>query len=208
MTLTQQCALHWTFLSSVRSANAEILTQEETISAESGILNNLAKVKVEQIDEYSTETTYVDGTKQITSLDFSEATFYDEEGNEQDRLLYTNTRGIITGGTNSSGSGYSCVKGVKLLNKIVGMYKFTFKANYCNHKDAYDSLEKVYATAVEAGESVDILKEGVMRRNEKLGYSAYGGIKALVKASPSSKMTTEHLYLRVGKDKAWHDTSF
>lgn len=204
-------ALGMLFCSTVINAKA----MEEELSPEiiDSSLQDVAKIKVEKVDEYTTETTYANGLKQVTSINFDDAIFYDEKGNklnynpEQANKVYASARGI-SGGTTTSGSGYTCVNGVTVSNKLVSMYTLKFKANYCNNKDAYDTLNKVYETYVDAGYSFSIISDGVMRKKENIDNSAYGGIKAIVKASETSKMTTVYLYLRVGRDKVWTSTNF
>lgn len=198
------------FCSTMTSANAK---EELAPAVSANSLQDVAKVKVEQVDKYTTETTYANGVKQVVGINFDNATFYDENGNklnynpEQTSKNYVYTKGI-SGGKKTSGSGYSCVKGATVSNKIVGMYTLEFKADYCNNKNEYDTLNKVYYTFADAGSSASILKDGVMRKKENIEESAYGGIKAMVKASENSKMTTVYLYLRVGKDRAWTSTNF
>ncbi|MGG2072855.1 hypothetical protein AB1J28_05865 [Lysinibacillus irui] len=162
---------------------------------------------------YSQITTYSDGS--ATGVDFSEATFYDEAGNEieppmdNDTDLITPLSDGTSGGTWSSGSGYTCVKGVKVL----GWYSYpsiemSFKADFCMNSGTYDEISRVYSPYMNVFDWEQPLNQGVFRAKETSEYSAYGGISAKVRRYENSNATLEHVYLRVQNDTYWVDSSF
>ncbi|MFE7822200.1 hypothetical protein ACFU1R_29050 [Priestia megaterium] len=172
--------------------------------------------KKQKLDQYTTLTTFPDGSQTLEGIDLSKAKFYDENGNEvtkdvkSDKIKTNSVQaaGVISGGTWSSGSGYSCVKGIKVFKQIIANYSAKFYADFCNNSGAYDKLSRVYGVDIEAGESWSILDQGVFRSNENGTYSAYGGVKYQAKARPDSNMVTRYLYLRVGNDKYWYQSNY
>lgn len=198
-----------------------------------------------KLDENTIQTTYPDGSQTLEGVDFSEAVFYDEIGNEisnpyqpvyqpvspesednkektQKEFSFTNIfnsfislvetpkaqAAVISGGTWTSGSGYRCVKGIKVFKSVFGSYQAAFSADFCNHNGAYDKLSRIYNVDVEAGDSWSILSQGIFRSLETYSYNAYVGVKFQVKGSAESNMTTENLYLRVGNDTYWYQSSY
>ncbi|MQR86516.1 hypothetical protein GFV16_11395 [Bacillus megaterium] len=182
-----------------------------------------------EIDENIVETTYPDGSQTVEGIDFSEAKFYNEDGKEienpyteeQNKLsvatIFTSLKSlieptkaqaaVISGGTKSSGSGYSCVKGAKVFKEVYSAYSATFYANWCNNSGAYDEISRIYGEALKSSGSYSWISKGIFRSKETSSYSAYGGIKFDVKPENRS-MSTEYLYLRVGSDKYWYQSSF
>ena len=163
---------------------------------------------------YSQITKYSDGS--ASGVDFSEATFYDEAGNvieppmDSDTDLITPLSDGTTGGSWSSGSGYTCVTGVK----VKGWYDYpsiemSFKADFCVNAGtlAYDEISRVYSPYMNVWD-YENLTQAVHRSKETSQYSAYGGISAKVRRYEDSNATLEHVYLRVQNDKYWVDSSF
>ncbi|MBJ8031064.1 hypothetical protein [Bacillus cereus group sp. N21] len=171
-----------------------------------------ALAKKEKINDTTTVTTYPDGSKEVSGIDYSEAKFFDEKGNEvqpkkEDLKGITGPQGSISGGTWSSGSGYSCVQGATVYRNKYSHFDVSYKVDYCNHNGAYDKLDRVYGIDIDApGGDFDIQGEGVFRTWESSGYSAYGGVnfKYLETGAGSS---TQYLYIRVGNDSAWEDSN-
>ena len=204
-------------IESIKEVHPDVEVQNQLIEKlENGEMldsNNPEKKSLgetEYIDAYTTVTTFPDGSRIIQGVDFSEATFYDEEGNEieknSDEILVTPlaTEGV-SGGTWTSGSGYSCVTGAKVHEHKYGI-TIDFKADFCMNHDTYDNLKRVYGVEVVAYDW-DILGEGVFRPTETSEYSAYGGVKVKARYSETSDAVTDYLYLRVGDDDYWLDTS-
>lgn len=190
---------------------------EENVSLEkeeNGLINpNKRILSTEHPTPYSQITTYSNGS--VAGVDFSEATFYDEEGNvieppiDSDTNLITPLSEGTTGGTWSNGSGYSCAKGVTVYaGTLIPSVDLRFKADFCSHQGAYDELSRVYSASVSAYEWDFIGTPGVYRAKETLEYSAYGGIKAKVRPKEGANQRTDYVYLRVAKDTYWVDSSF
>lgn len=184
----------------------------------------------EKIDEYTIQTTYPDGSQTLEGMDLSEAKFYDKNGHEISKptklqSLKTGslksggfktgslksggftTSGVISGGTWTSGSGYSCVTGIRVFKQIYATYSAEFKADFCNVNGGYDNISRIYGVSLTASGTFDILDSGLFRGTETISYSAYGGVKFTQKPDGGT-MTTEHLYLRVGSDTYWYDSSY
>lgn len=138
--------------------------------------------KKEKINNTTTVTTYPDGSKEVSGIDYSEAKFFDEKGNEvqpkfQDLKGITGPQGSISGGSWSNGSGYSCVKGAKVYRQVYSQYSASYYADYCHHQGAYDKLDRVWGLSLAApGGDYDLEDFDVFRTWEKSGYSAYGGV--------------------------------
>jgi hypothetical protein len=186
-----------------------------------------------QIDKNTILTTYPDGSESLQGIDYSEATFYDENGNEtenpyeriensdfvmvvepnEDEPVMVMAWGItkdpvgVSGGTWSSGTGYSCVKGAKVYDWLYGSIEAYFFTDFCNLNGAYDTLNRVYGVYIETGETWSILDEGVFRASENVEYSAFGGVKFQAKVSADSSMKTYYLYVRVGGDSYWYESN-
>ncbi|ENQ3081232.1 hypothetical protein ACEOWG_004598 [Bacillus cereus] len=156
----------------------------------------------EKINETTTITTYPDGSKEVSGVDYSQAKFYDDKGNEVER-----PQDSISGGTWTSGSGYACVKGAKVYRQNYGQFSAEYYADFCYHNGAYDKLDRVYGRIIDAsGGSYSIENEGVFRTWETSTYSAYGGVKFNYTSS-SGGSGTKYLYIRVGNDRSWEDTN-
>ena len=167
----------------------------------------------EQVDDYTKLTTYPDGSIIEEKIDYAEALFYDEYGKEievssEDVSSMARASSVISGGSWSKGTGYACVKGIKVSKISYGKFGITFKADFCNNKNSYDNLSRVYGVNVWANHSFSIMSKGVFRKKETSQYSAYGGVKAKVKSRADGRESTEHLYLRVGKNKYWYTSSY
>ncbi|WP_223555931.1 hypothetical protein [Lysinibacillus sphaericus] len=195
-------------------SNQDLVEQNASFEKEENGLINPSKrsLGTEHPTPYSQITTYSDGS--VTGVDFSEATFYDEEGNvieppiDSDTDLITPLSDGTTGGSWSSGSGYSCVTGVTVYaGRLAPIVDMRFKADFCTYKDSYDKISRVYKESVEAYEW-SFLDQGVFRDTETLDYSAYGGIKAQVRHKKDGALRTDYVYLRVKDDSYWVDSSF
>lgn len=162
----------------------------------------------------TTITEFPDGSITKDSIDFSEATFYDENGKKVENPFITPKTSdniainSISGGTWSSGSGYKCVRGAKVDHDNYSQYGASFKAGWCHVTGGYDYITNIYETAVWSDFEFDIINSGVFRTKETLDYTAYGGIKFSVKPSETSGMSTEYLYLRVAKDTYYQSDSY
>lgn len=161
---------------------------------------------IEIIDPYTQITTYPDGSKKTVTIDFSEATFYDEGGNIIENVDNSQITpfGVI-GGNWNTGSGYACVRGAT-VSDLTWDVKILFKADFCNNQGTYDNINRIYAIDIKAHDW-SILDSGTFRETETFQYSAYGGVKAQIRPSKDSKLYTEYVYLRVGNDKYWVDSS-
>ncbi len=194
-------------------SNQDFVEQNASFEKEENGLINPTKrsLGTEHPTPYSQITTYSDGS--VTGVDFSEATFYDEEGNvieppiDSDTDLITPFSSGSTGGSWSNGSGYSCVSGVTVYaGTLIPSVDMRFKADFCTHQGAYDEITRVYSTSVDAYDW-KFLDQGVFRAKETLDYAAYGGIKAQIRYTSDGNLHTDHVYLRVRNDKYWVDSS-
>lgn len=165
-------------------------------------------------------TTLSESNDITLSIDFSESTFYDEEGNIVDKdevmktivpINETNTGGFIpfgasyTPGSLSTGSGYAVNKGMKITGKEgVIVLNIEYRADITRVNQGYDRIDRIYGATVWGGGSWDWISQGVFRRNETLQYSAYGGVKGQWDILGYGT-TTKYLYLRVGNDRIWLD---
>lgn len=160
------------------------------------------------IDPYTQVTAYPDGSEEEIVIDFSEATFYDENGNvieNVDNDQITPYYSDIEGGSWNSGSGYSCVTGAKVSAYNLQL-TMSFKADFCNNKSTYDNISRIYAVDITAP-YWEVIDSGVFRSNETFEYSAYGGVKLKYRLKSDGLLFTGHSYLRVGNDTYWVDTS-
>jgi len=169
--------------------------------------------KKEKINETTTLITYPDGSKEEYGIDYSEAKFFDEKGNEvqpkkQALKGEKGPQGSISGGDWTSGSGYSCVRGAKVYSKVISQFSASYYADYCNHNGAYDKLDRVWGLSLAAPGGDYTLEEfKVFRQWERSGYSAYGGL-AFKYTDKNGGATRQWLYIRVGNDTAWEDANF
>ncbi|EJV74117.1 hypothetical protein [Bacillus cereus] len=168
--------------------------------------------KKEKLNDTTTLTTYPDGSKELSGIDLSEAKFFDEKGNEvqpkpQDIKGITGPQGSISGGTWTSGSGYSCLTGAKVFREKYSNFRASFKADFCTHQGAYDQISRIYAIDIDApGGDFDIQGEGIFRQWENGTYSAYGGVNFKYSRTDGGS-STQYLYLRVGGDRYWEDSN-
>lgn len=114
-----------------------------------------------------------------------------------------------SGGTWNKGSGYACVKGVK----VSGWYSYpsiemSFKADFCTYVGAYDEITRVYSPYMNFYDWEQPIKQDIYRPKETSEYSAYGGISAKVRRYEGSNASLEHVHLRVQNDAYWVDSSF
>ncbi|MED1535489.1 hypothetical protein [Bacillus pseudomycoides] len=185
--------------------NGEVL---DNINPEKAVLG-----KKEKINNTTTVTTYPDGSKEVSGIDYSEAKFFDEKGNEvqpkkQALKGEEGPQGSISGGDWTSGSGYSCVRGAKVYSKVISQFSASYYADYCNHTGAYDKLDRVWGLSLSAPGGDYTLEEfKVFRQWERSGYSAYGGL-AFKYTDKNGGATRQWLYIRVGNDTAWEDANF
>ncbi|MCR2043797.1 hypothetical protein NSA23_06645 [Anaerosalibacter massiliensis] len=110
----------------------------------------------------------------------------------------------VTGGSVSSGSGYTSVRGAKVSTKkgLVGM---GFYADYTNVNGAYDYISRVYDSWVKVvGGSYSNRKLKIVKKREDISGPAEAKLSADVSwVGGVTGAGTEWLKLRVGKDKAW-----
>ncbi|MFE4525833.1 hypothetical protein ACFRCQ_27735 [Cytobacillus firmus] len=179
-----------------------------------------------QIDKYTTITTFPDGSMIEEKIDFSNATFYDEDGNvisnpftsltdselkeleKAEEPEFSTMASVISGGTWTSGSGYRCVNGIDVEKNVFGTYGASYSADFCTYDGSYDHLQRVYAVRLWSDGDFDILSQGVFRSRETADYSAYGGVKFKVSTGPDSGTSTEWLYLRVGGNNYWYTSTY
>lgn len=152
------------------------------------------------------------------TLDFSEAEFYDEDGQivNKDAVMETvqptiQTRGASSsGGSWQTGSGYAVCKGMKVKGNAgkIGL-EINYKVDFQNIQKGYDRLDRVYGATADGLGSWSWMSNGVFRAKETAQYSAYGGVKGQWTVAPGlglpSGTSTKYLYFRVGNDKFWLD---
>lgn len=189
------------------------INNDELLDVENPEKQNLGKVI--RLNATSFKTEYPDGSYNIQGIDFSEATFTNDKGEEVENP-YTqvelepsgngefSTMGAeIGGGTKTSGSGYVCTSGATVKDSGFG-WSMKFKANWCTVSGSYnDYLSKVYDVSVGAGGEYNIEDKGVFRMYENVQYSAYGGVRAAIKPASTAPMSTYRLYIRVGNNTVW-----
>lgn len=169
-------------------------------------------------DETNSNTNYIKESNGAV-LDFSEATFYDENMNIVDKDAVMETMkpvppklrigGGYSGGSWTNGSGYSVCKGMKVTKNYGGVFVISYYVDFQNIQLGYDRLDRVYgATASGIGE-FSWLSNGVFRARETDQASAYGGVKGQYTATAgTTASTTLYVYFRVGNDRYWLDTNF
>ncbi|MDD1370638.1 hypothetical protein PTB13_23595, partial [Bacillus sp. MHSD17] len=168
--------------------------------------------KKERLSETATLTTFPDGSKEEAGIDYSEAKFFDEKGNEVQPNKVQPIKGIkgpqdsITGGTWTNGSGYSCVQGAKVYRKPFSSFTAYYYADYCNHQGAYDKLDRVYGWDIQTSGGYTKEDWGVFRQWETAQYSAYGGL-SFKYTDKNGGDSHQWLYIRVGNDRAWEDSN-
>ncbi|HEN9993459.1 TPA: hypothetical protein ACG6KQ_002074 [Streptococcus agalactiae] len=155
-------------------------------------------------------------------FDFTQAEFYDENGNLVDKDTVMETvrpekllaRSVGTsGGTWFSGSGYNVCKGMRVSGNagLVGLQS-SYYIDFQKVQGGYNRLDRVYGATVDRAGTWTFLANGVFRGSEAPGASAYGGIKGQWSVSPGFGLptgtSTKYLYFRVGNDTFWLDTNF
>lgn len=110
----------------------------------------------------------------------------------------------ISGGTVSSGSGYSTYKGVK-VSKTSGLMGMGFYADYTIVQNGSDIIENIYDRWVKVvGGSYSVSTFEITRRTEVSSSPAMAKLIADISwVGGITGSGTEWLYLNVGKDKAW-----
>jgi hypothetical protein len=169
--------------------------------------------------------TYPDGSETLQGIDFSQAKFYDENGNQvpapsgfsiasttQQPMFSANsvTRPPVgvSGGTWYVGSGYRAVKGAKVYNYIYPSFECYFYTDFTLLQGGYDSIQRIYGTIINGADSWSYLSgPGIFRQYENASYSAYGGVKFQAKITPDDTTDTYYLYVRVGGDSYWYDSN-
>lgn len=176
---------------------------------------NIIKTNVEELSDLQP----IDAT-----IDFSEATIYDEYGNvlENETNLARSTNSVsfneislfgIGGGNWSSGSGFRLVKGAKVSGRTTdgSNLDVSFYCDFTLVQSGYDTLDRVYGVQANGSGSVAYLSTGVLRRKETVEYSAYGGVRLQHHYSGyggnNPRTTTYWLYVRVGGDRYWLDSN-
>jgi hypothetical protein len=170
--------------------------------------------------------TYPDGSETLQGIDFSEAKFYDANGNQittqpefstatttQQPMFSANsvTRPPVgvSGGTWYVGSGYRAVTGAKVYNYIYPSFECYFYTDFTLLQGGYDSIQRIYGTIINGADSWSYLSgPGIFRQYENASYSAYGGVKFQAKIDAGGTTDTYYLYVRVGGDSYWYDSNF
>lgn len=176
------------------------------------------------MSKYVFETLKSNASKSIGDLesirvDFTDATFYDENGIELNKdIIIENISkeieesknpiiGISTwreGGSWTSGSGYSSCKGTAIHGFYSG-FELVFKADYTNLQGNYDQIDRIYNVNWAELGNFSLISQGIFRAKEQSGYSPYGGVKGGWNLGNVSKSL--YLYFRVGNDTAWIDSN-
>lgn len=152
----------------------------------------------------------------MVTLDFSEATFLDEQGKtvDKDSIMVTMVPDRVSrsagtsGGTWQSGSGYAVCRGMKVTGNsgAIGL-QVKYTVDFQKVQGGFDRLDRVYGTTVDGLGTWSYLANGVFRSQETSGASAYGGVKGQWTVSPGfglpSGTSTKYLYFRVGNDSFW-----
>ena len=180
---------------------------------------DVTKNSVKQILEtehptpYSQITKYSNGS--ASGVDFSKATFYDEAGNvieppmDSDTDLVTPLAEGTSEGSWSNGSGYSCVKKVKVLAWYAyPKIEMGFYADFCVNSGTttYDTISDVYLPIMNFPNWENPTRQ--LTKTETANSPASGGYSAKVQRSKDSNYTMEHVYLKVGKDKYEVESTF
>lgn len=158
---------------------------------------------------------YNENPNMSASVDFTEATFYDENYNElnKDDVINSiygkniNSRTTV-GGTWGSGSGYAYCKGMK-VSHTNAFSTSDFKVDFEHRQQGYDKINRIYEKNWGSWiGDVSGVQSGVFRANETSTYSAYGGIKYTLSGIgiPSGRASRSvSNYIRVGNDKYWQE---
>ncbi|WP_241432899.1 hypothetical protein [Listeria fleischmannii] len=156
-------------------------------------------------------------------LDYSNADIFTQEGakityqdaKEMDASQANVNRPLLRGASKGSGaqtvfSGGTIYKGVLVKQSAYG-YNFSYKADYTIFYGKIewgtryaDRLDRIYGISYRTSRGGSIISSGVFRKNEKPGYSSYGGVKMVVNDSGGGNFTIYN-YIRVAKDKVWLD---
>ncbi|MBF2348441.1 hypothetical protein LAX75_06935 [Listeria cossartiae] len=156
-------------------------------------------------------------------IDYSDANIKTEDGanvtySEAKKISeesQSNTRPLLKKSSKTNGSktvipGGMIYKGVTVKQNFSG-YSFSYKADYTTIYGKIewgsryaDRLDRIYGITYSTTKGGSILSKGVFRKNEKSGYSAYGGVKMVINNTNGGNYTVYN-YIRVGKDKVWLD---
>lgn len=165
--------------------------------------------------------TFVTATSTSTTiLDFSEAVFLDDNGNEVNKSEVLKTINPVpvnpylrssssSGGSWSSGTGYRAVRGLLVRSKKSN-FTLQYKASFTNVQKGYDKIDGIYDFQAYGDGSWKTNSKGVFRPNEKIGYSAFGGIsgqRTIPQLGGGQRTETLYSYIRVGNDKFWVDSN-
>ncbi|MEB7518013.1 hypothetical protein [Enterococcus hirae] len=180
--------------------------------------------KTSRISKYVFETKNYTNNKTTSTfekiqVDFTDAVFYDEEGNivNKNSVIENIAKDIEDsqntnqkrstwreGGSWTSGSGYSICKGTAIHGFSFG-FELVFKADYTSVQGGYDQIDRIYGVNFAGFGSWSPISSGIFRKKEQAGYSAYGGVKGALSSNGLTK--SMYLYLRVGNDTAWIDSN-
>lgn len=143
------------------------------------------------IDEPVKRYTFPDGSVIETKLELLE---------EPPMILHS----AVTGGSTSSGSGYSTVRGAKISTKK-GLLGMGFYADYTNVHGGYDYISRVYDSWVKVvGGSYSNRNLKIVKKRENSSGPAQAKLSADVSwVGGLTGAGTEWLKLYVGKDRAW-----
>lgn len=115
----------------------------------------LVDEEVRSPDEFVQTYLNEDGYLIEYSIDTSEASFYDADGNElEEKPEFIDSPKIstraVSGGSWQTGSGYSVCTGMKVTASIFNAYKSSFKVNFeLNQSSRQGKINKVYGTEIQ-----------------------------------------------------------
>lgn len=147
-----------------------------------------------------------------TTVDFSEATFYDADGNELDKgtvlstMFNQNVRGL-SGGSWTSGTGYRICKGMK-VSHTNAFSQSSFKVDFQLVQGGYDSIDRMYSTDWGSwGGTISGTSAKIFRAKETSTLSAYAGITYTFNGNIGGVQGSKKVnnFIRVGSDKYWHE---
>lgn len=159
---------------------------------------------------------YANDPKMSSKIDFTEATFYDENHRELDKdkivahmdQINRDSRSL-SGGSWASGSGYAYCIGMT-VSHTNAFSTSSFKVDFEHRQQLYDKINRVYEKRWGSwvGDVTDAQCK-VFRANETLSYSAYAGINYTLTGITPSLQTKGSVYvanyIRVGNDRYWQE---
>lgn len=143
-------------------------------------------------DNYKTKIIYPDGSITITGI----------EGGEI--INIPKTKASITGGTSSTGSGYTIRKGAKVYHNS-GVLNMSFYATYTNVQGGYDKIDSVYDKKCTSYLGTwSYISFGRQKIFEDANGPARARFEVIYNASAGSSTASGNFYLdlRVGGDTA------